>query len=46
MFMLKATLAALLRESRFELVGPAIEPARIPYLYDHFGVVLRARRDA
>ena len=46
MFMLKATLAALLRERRFELVAPTIEPSRIPYLYDHFGVVLRARRDA
>ena len=40
-FVLKATLATLLRDSRFELVEPAIEPSRIPYLYDHFGLRLR-----
>jgi len=41
MFILKATLAALLRDSRFELAAPAIEPSRIPYLFDHFNLRLR-----
>jgi cytochrome P450 len=41
MFILKATLAALLRDSHFELAAPAIEPSRIPYLYDHFNLRLR-----
>lgn len=41
-FVLKATLAALLRDSHFELAGPAIEVSRIPYLYDHFNLRLRA----
>jgi len=40
-FVLKATLAALLRDSHFELVDPAVEPSRIPYLYDHFRLRLR-----
>ena len=40
-FVLKATLAALLRDSHFELVDPAIEPSRIPYVYDHFRLRLR-----
>jgi cytochrome P450 len=40
-FVLKATLAALLRDAHFELAGPAIEPSRIPYLYDHFNLRLR-----
>jgi cytochrome P450 len=41
-FLLKATLASLLGRFRFELRGPAMEPGRIPYLYDHFSVRLRA----
>ena len=45
-FVLKATLASLLRRARFELSGPAIEPGRIPYLYDHFEVRLRRVSDA
>lgn len=45
-FMLKATLASLLGRCRFDLGGPAIDPARIPHLYDHFGVALRALPDA
>jgi choline dehydrogenase-like flavoprotein/cytochrome P450 len=39
-FLLKATLARLLRRHRYELVGPAIDPDSIPYLYDHFSVRL------
>ena len=46
MFVLKATLAPLLGASRFELVGPAIQPGRIAYLYDHFGIELKPIRDA
>lgn len=45
-FLLKATLASLLGRFRFELLGPAIEPGRIPYLYDHFSVGLRTIPDA
>lgn len=45
-FILKATLASMLRRARFELSGPAIEPGRIPYLYDHFEVRLRTVPDA
>ena len=45
-FVLKATLASLLRRCRFELSGSAIEPGRISYLYDHFSVELRAFTDA
>jgi cytochrome P450 len=45
-FVLKATLASLLQRSRFELRGPAVEPGRIPYLYDHFGVRLHPVPDA
>jgi cytochrome P450 len=41
MFLLKASLAAFLARRRFELVAPAIEHARVPYLYDHFKVTLR-----
>lgn len=40
-FVLKSTLAAMLARSRFELVRPAIDPARIPHLCDHFGIELR-----
>jgi cytochrome P450 len=40
-FVLKATLASLLGRFRFELLDPALEPGRIPYLYDHFDVRLR-----
>jgi cytochrome P450 len=42
LFVLKATLAALLQRFRFELAGPLLEPARIPYAYDHFNIELRA----
>ena len=45
-FLLKATLASLLGRFRFELLGPAIEPGRIPYLYDHFSARLRTVPDA
>ena len=45
-FLLKATLASLLAVFRFELVGPGITPDRIPYLYDHFKIELRALSDA
>ncbi len=45
MFVVKATLAALLVGSRFELVGPRIEPNHVPYLYDHFKVMLRSSPD-
>jgi cytochrome P450 len=46
-FVLKATLASLLRRRRFELIGPKIAADRpIPYLYDHFSVKLRTRPDA
>jgi cytochrome P450 len=45
-FLLKATLASLLARFRFELIGPAIEPGRIPYLYDHFSVRLRTVPEA
>lgn len=44
-FVLMATLAALLARFRFELVGPTIDTARIPYLYDHFALSLRAHPD-
>jgi hypothetical protein len=46
MFVLKATLAAMLAQSRFYLAGPAIQPGRIAYLYDHFAINLRSQRDA
>lgn len=42
MFLLKATLAALFRRFRFELVRPSLRPDRIPYSFDHFGIELRA----
>jgi cytochrome P450 len=45
-FLLKATLASLLGRFRFELLGPTIEPGRIPYLYDHFSVRFRAVAEA
>jgi len=45
-FILKATLASLLRSFRFELSAPVLEPGRIPYLYDHFSVALRPCADA
>ncbi len=41
LFVLKATLASLLSRLNFELIGPAIDPEFIPYLYDHFSVRLR-----
>jgi cytochrome P450 len=41
MFLLKSTLARLLERFQFELIGPKIEPGRVPYLYDHFGVEFR-----
>lgn len=41
MFLLKATLAPLLRAQHFELAGPAIHPGRIAYLYDHFAIDLK-----
>jgi cytochrome P450 len=44
-FVIKATLAALLARFRFELVAPAIEAGRIPYLYDHFKIELRPVSD-
>jgi hypothetical protein len=46
MLMLKATLASLLGRCRFELAGQQIDAARIPCLYDHFSVALRAHPDA
>jgi len=42
LFMVKATLASLLARFRFELIGPRVDPDRIPYLYDHFHVKFRA----
>ena len=45
-FVLKSTLASMLARFRFELVRPAIEPGRIPHLYDHFAIVLRPVPDA
>ncbi|MCC6198084.1 MAG: cytochrome P450 [Burkholderiales bacterium] len=44
-FVLTATLAMLLARFRFELQGPAIDTARIAYLYDHFALTLRAVGD-
>jgi cytochrome P450 len=46
MFVLKATLASLLRRSRFELAGPDVQPGRIAYIYDHFRIELRPLPDA
>jgi choline dehydrogenase-like flavoprotein/cytochrome P450 len=46
MFLVKATLAALLARSRLELIGPRIDPNRLPHLYDHFRVELRGVEDA
>jgi len=45
-FLVQATLASLLAKRRFELVAPRIEPQRIPYLYNHFKIELRAVQDA
>lgn len=45
-FLIKATLASLLAKRRFELVDPRIGGGRIPYLYDHFKIVLRSLGDA
>jgi cytochrome P450 len=45
-FTLKTTLASLLARCRFELDGSPIDTTRIPYMYDHFGVALRALPDA
>jgi cytochrome P450 len=42
LFLLTATLAALLQRFRFELVRPSLRPDRIPYAFDHFGIELRA----
>ena len=46
MFVLKATLASLLGATRFELLGPAIQPSSIGYAYDHFAIELRPVPDA
>jgi len=46
LFLLKTTLALLLRDARYELAGPALERARIPCLYDHFAIDLRRIDDA
>lgn len=46
MFVLKATLASILAGARVELAGPAIQPGRIAYLYDHFAIELKLLRDA
>lgn len=43
-FVLTATLASLLSQFRFRLIGPTIEPRSIPYLYDHFSVKLQTVR--
>jgi hypothetical protein len=43
-FLLKATLALLLARYRFELMGPPIDTAEVPYLYDHFAIRLRMSR--
>jgi cytochrome P450 len=40
-FLLKATLALLLTEFRFELLGPRIETGNVQYLYDHFKIRFR-----
>jgi cytochrome P450 len=40
-FLLKATLASLLKKARFEPVGPRTDTDSVPYLYDHFKVRLR-----
>jgi cytochrome P450 len=45
-FLLKAILAALLAKFRFELIGPRIDPAHIPYLYNHFKVKFRVTPDS
>ena len=42
MHVLKATLASLLERHRFDLVAPAIDCDRIPYLFPHFDIELRA----
>jgi cytochrome P450 len=44
-FLLKATLAALLKSFRFELVRPPLQPERIPYTFDHFMIELRVVGD-
>ena len=44
-FMIKATLAALLARCRADLIGPRVDPARIPYLYNHFKIKLRMTPD-
>jgi cytochrome P450 len=40
-FLMKATLALLLKSARFELVGPRTDTDNVPYLYDHFKIRLR-----
>ncbi|HVO87851.1 MAG TPA: cytochrome P450 [Casimicrobiaceae bacterium] len=45
-FVLKSTLASMLARFHFELVRPVIEPGRIPYLVDQFGIELSPVRDA
>ncbi len=40
-FLIKATLALLLKRLRFELLGPGIAGAGVPYLYDHFKIRFR-----
>ncbi len=44
-FMIKSTLAALLAKCRVDLIGPRVDPARIPYLYNHFKIKLRMTPD-
>jgi len=42
-FLLKATLALLLKSARFELVGPRPDTDNVPHLYDHFKIRIRIR---
>jgi cytochrome P450 len=41
-FLIKATLASLLSRFEFRLVNPPIDRQRVPYLYNHFKIELRA----
>ena len=45
-FVLKATLASLLGRFQYELISPVLQPAEIPYIYDHFKIALRPLPDA
>ena len=42
LFVLKSMLARLLLGSTFELVGPSIDPDRIPYHFNHLGIRLKS----